>query len=317
MTRVFVYEFLSAGGGGDAALRDAGVAMRDAIVGDLLQLPGVTVGVASDDDALTLAASPALHVVQPARDEPAPAFVRRQAAAHDLTWVVAPETAGVLAALQAAVEPARWVGSSAAAIATASSKRATLQALAAAGVATPLDRPDERDRWIVKPDDGAGTVDTRRHSSRAAALTDADARRRAGHAATVEPWVDGEALSVTMRVDAAGVEALAFNRQRIGIDADGRLHDDGVDVDALRREGDARVPPLAALAARVAAAIPGLRGVVGFDLVWHPVRGPVVIEVNPRVTCAYVGLSQRLGRNVAAEVLRSHVSMHRPELDHA
>jgi predicted ATP-grasp superfamily ATP-dependent carboligase len=43
----------------------------------------------------------------------------------------------------------------------------------------------------------------------------------------------------------------------------------------------------------------------------------VVIEVNPRVTCAYVGLSQRLGRNVAAEVLRSHVSMHRPELDHA
>jgi tyramine---L-glutamate ligase len=34
-------------------------------------------------------------------------------------------------------------------------------------------------------------------------------------------------------------------------------------------------------------------------------RGPVVIEVNPRVTCAYIGLSAALGRNLAAELLRA------------
>jgi predicted ATP-grasp superfamily ATP-dependent carboligase len=56
----------------------------------------------------------------------------------------------------------------------------------------------------------------------------------------------------------------------------------------------------------VAKAIPGLRGFVGIDLVWHPRCGPVVIEVNPRVTCAYVGLSASLGRNLAAELLRDH-----------
>ncbi len=60
---------------------------------------------------------------------------------------------------------------------------------------------------------------------------------------------------------------------------------------------------LAGLAQRVAHAIPGLRGFAGIDLVWHPERGPVVIEVNPRVTCAYVGLSAALGRNLAAELL--------------
>ena len=49
--------------------------------------------------------------------------------------------------------------------------------------------------------------------------------------------------------------------------------------------------------------MPGLRGFVGIDLVWHEERGPVVIEVNPRVTCAYVGLSAALGRNLAAELL--------------
>jgi predicted ATP-grasp superfamily ATP-dependent carboligase len=66
---------------------------------------------------------------------------------------------------------------------------------------------------------------------------------------------------------------------------------------------DPRRAPLAQLAARVAAAMPGLRGFVGIDIVW-PTRGtPVVIEVNPRLTCAFVGLSQRLGRCLAAEML--------------
>jgi predicted ATP-grasp superfamily ATP-dependent carboligase len=59
------------------------------------------------------------------------------------------------------------------------------------------------------------------------------------------------------------------------------------------------------LAQRVGAALPGLFGFVGIDVVWHPQRGPVVIEVNPRVTCAYVGLSAALGRNLAAELLQA------------
>ena len=36
-----------------------------------------------------------------------------------------------------------------------------------------------------------------------------------------------------------------------------------------------------------------------------PLGDPVVIEVNPRVTCAYVGQSVRLGRNLAAEILNA------------
>jgi predicted ATP-grasp superfamily ATP-dependent carboligase len=63
---------------------------------------------------------------------------------------------------------------------------------------------------------------------------------------------------------------------------------------------------LRATAAQVARAIPGLRGYVGVDLVWHAVLGPVVIEVNPRLTSAYVGLSAALQRNLAAAVLDLH-----------
>ena len=69
---------------------------------------------------------------------------------------------------------------------------------------------------------------------------------------------------------------------------------------------DARAIRLHTLALDVKRALPGLRGFVGIDLVWHAERGPVVIEVNPRVTSAYVGLSAALGRNLAEEILLLH-----------
>jgi len=60
------------------------------------------------------------------------------------------------------------------------------------------------------------------------------------------------------------------------------------------------------IAPAVHRALPGLRGFVGIDVVWHARRGPVAIEVNPRVTSAYVGLSGTLRRNLAADVLALH-----------
>ena len=77
-------------------------------------------------------------------------------------------------------------------------------------------------------------------------------------------------------------------------------------IDALPRD-DARAGTLRAWAQALADAIPGLGGYVGVDLVWHAQRGPVLIEVNPRVTMSYVGLSAALGRNLAADVLATHL----------
>ena len=80
----------------------------------------------------------------------------------------------------------------------------------------------------------------------------------------------------------------------------------GVDILAIDPARDPRGVRLHLLALEVVRALPGLNGFVGIDLVWHAERGPVVIEVNPRVTSAYVGLSAALGRNLAGELLRSH-----------
>jgi len=312
-TRVFVYEYLSGGGwtdyGDDAAadeLLPLGLSMRDAMVADLMRVRDCSVSAATCVPVNTLPARAA--PLRPLAGESAFAFVARQSALHDMVWLVAPETDGLLARFQRIVGDARWLGCSAEAIELTAGKHATLVHLAAHGVTTPLafEHAPEIERWVVKPDDGAGGVATHVHTRRAAALEDQARRAQAGAAVTLEPWVEGEALSLSLLCTEQNAEMLSVNRQRIAIDAQGRLCFEGVTVDALGRD-DPRTRPLAALAMQVARAIPGLRGFAGIDLVWHPQRGPVVIEVNPRVTCAYVGLSAALGRNLAAELVASRL----------
>lgn len=306
LRRVFVYEYLSGGGRLDddpqaaAELMPMGVAMRDAMVLDMLCAPDCAVTVATCDAAGTNPPGASCASARPG--ETPTDFVARQARQHDAVWLVAPETGGLLRRLAAAVEPARWLGCTPAAIAVASSKRATVEQLHAQGVATPLawrDDPSVR-RWVVKPDDGTGAIDSRVHLEHGAAARDL-ASRPAG-SAWLEPWVEGEALSVSMLCRDGGADLLSVNRQHIVVDGAGALHFRGVDVNVIPAD-DTRRPALAALAAQVAQALPGLHGFVGLDVVWHTQRGPVLIEINPRVTSAYVGLSASLGRNIAAELL--------------
>jgi len=121
----------------------------------------------------------------------------------------------------------------------------------------------------------------------------------------LEAWVAGESLSLSLLCRAGDTELLSVNRQHLAIDAAGVLSFVGVQAHVLPR-GDARFEVLGDWAQTLAAAFPGLHGHVGVDLVWHAQRGPVLIEINPRVTMAYVGLSAALGRNLATAALVAH-----------
>ncbi len=301
MKRIFVFEYLTGGGlDGPAAahgsLLSQGLAMRDAMVADLLRSGSVAVS------AAVSAAAPALPPgAQPVRAAPGEnllAFVARQAAQHDAVWLVAPETDGLLGAFQRQVPAGRWLGCSAAAIALASSKSATLRHLSVRGASTPLDFSPAATRWVVKPDDGAGCVGTRLYRS----LDAAHGARQAMPGLVLEPWVEGQAMSLSLLCHGGTAELLSINRQRIEIAADGQVGYRGVAIDALPRSGHLG-DVMATLARQVVRAVRGLHGFVGIDLVWHDTSGPVLVELNPRPTCAYVGLSAALGRNLAAELL--------------
>jgi tyramine---L-glutamate ligase len=315
-TRLFVYEYLSAGGAGDprresfAGLLAPGTAMRDALVADFAAIDGVVLSRATHDGE-PAAGGLRVAAVSPREDEDAARFVAREAQAHDVALVVAPESDGILAALRRAAGDAHWLGCSSQAIAIASSKRATGKRLAGHGLSTPPTWEPGRSAvskargWVVKPDDGAGALDTRRHDRFDDARADLEQRLRRGKAATMERWIEGEPLSVSLMCGPGRTAILAINRQHIDVDAAGSVAYRGVRVAAIDPRA-ARAAALVDVAHRVAQAIPGLRGFIGIDVVDDPPRLPVVIEVNPRVTCAYVGLSAALGRNVAADMLAAH-----------
>src|SRR5690348_5867418 len=101
MRSILVYEPWSAGDPASsaalepAAQRDmlaAGQAMRDAIVADLAQIVGTRITVAVREQEVRHPGWPGqVRTVTAFPGEDAVDFVRRQAALHDLCWVVAPE----------------------------------------------------------------------------------------------------------------------------------------------------------------------------------------------------------------------------------
>ncbi len=301
--RVLVYEHITGGGMADdpgmSALAAEGDLMLRALVQDLIAVPGVAVSVLRDC-RLPADVPATLHVVGPgAFDE---AF-RQAMAACDALWPIAPESGGILLRLTRLIEQSgrRLLGSSGEAIAIAASKRATAAALARAGIATagvyarPEEIPSPLDAVVAKPDDGAGCQDTFLFTDRAALHAWSSAHATA--TTLYQPYLRGDARSLSILCCDGRARLLACNRQKVRVIA-GALRFEGVSVNAIADQ-DGRY---AALANAVCAALPGLRGYCGVDFV-ETAMGPVVIEVNPRVTTAYAGLRRALGINCAQLVL--------------
>lgn len=302
--RIFVCEFVTSGGirgedlpGEDLPRSLAAEArmMRDALVRDLSALPQVELILLAHDDRLANpeAGSVPVH----AGDDPWAAW-STLAATADVVWPVAPESGGLLAHMirRLGRNGARLVASTPEAVEATTGKHATALRLAAAGVAHiptfPLDMapPDLPGDRITKPDDGAGCEHTRRWPAGTPIVPAAAAGRF-----VIQPHVPGEPASLSVLVRDGVARLLTANRQHIHEAADGHLSLAGLTVGGID-DPDGR---LARLAADVVAAFPGLSGIVGIDIILTD-EGPVVVEVNPRITTAYAGLGAALGLNPAS-----------------
>jgi tyramine---L-glutamate ligase len=113
----------------------------------------------------------------------------------------------------------------------------------------------------------------------------------------VQPHLPGAAASLSLLCRDGRARLLSCNRQAVRREGGWLRYRGGVVGGAEERR--AAYEPLAA---GVAAALPGLWGHVGVDLVDDGER-PVVIEVNPRLCLPYAGLRSRLGTNPAGLVL--------------
>jgi tyramine---L-glutamate ligase len=301
--RIFAFEFFSGGGllgqPVPPSLAREGDLMLGTLVGELAGIEGVHVIASRDPRLPPLAGCETLYPLP--GENPEGLFVRGVTAA-DAVWPTASESGGTLERLGATVTAAgrTLLGCTPDAVRLAASKVATARALAGRGVPVvptcgaedPV--PSLPGPWVVKPDDGAGGDGLERLADSAEAET---RLRSAAGRLVAQPWIEGEPWSLSLLCAGGRARLLACNRQRHTWRAS-RLHLDALAVNA-RPPADPRVHRLGA---EVAATIPGLWGYVGVDFLIGT-DGPLVLEVNPRLTTSYCGLPAALGRNVADMVL--------------
>jgi predicted ATP-grasp superfamily ATP-dependent carboligase len=302
---IFVYEWVTGGGLAGCALPPSwaseGGAMRRAIAADFA----------------AIAAPPTVRVIMTLDshlpDDHGPWVVERVAAGEsierlrqlarsaDFTVLVAPETTGVLAQLTRGLNAADApiLGSTAEAIELTGDKARFAARLASAGVDTPRTRivaptanlpADAEYPAVLKPVDGAGSLNTFLVPDHQSVPLEARAMSRA----ILQPFRSGAPMSASFLVGGAGeAHLIGIGAQRIAI-RDGRFEYLGGTLPILCPGAQTQLEPAIAL-------VKGLRGFVGIDFLWDlETRHATILEINPRPTTSYVGLSRLLGPGVLA-----------------
>ncbi|MGH8728151.1 MAG: ATP-grasp domain-containing protein [Burkholderiales bacterium] len=288
---IFIYEHITGGGMAGfplpRSLAYEGEAMLRALACDLSRTSGVVL-ITSRDARLTPLAFPSVLDFERCMRE------------AESVWPIAPETGGALEKISrdTLARGKTLLGSEPETVRICASKLETFSLLDKTGIAAvPTFRAEDslplsESGWIVKPDDGAGCLDTQFCHSREDAVRLAQETGR-----ILQPFVQGEACSLSLLCREGKARLLSCNRQRIELN-DGALKFLGCEPASFDDTGGV----LSNLASRIADTLPGLWGYCGVDFVQIE-TGPVVVEVNPRLTTSYVGLSAQLGVNVAALVL--------------
>ncbi|WP_207478759.1 ATP-grasp domain-containing protein [Arenibaculum pallidiluteum] len=301
--RVLVVEFITGGGipASDPlppSLAREGELMLTSLLRDLGRVPGIEV-VTTRDARLPRLSAGTVHQVTGGRD--AWDAWARLAWTVDAVWPVAPETAGELERLSrlTLAAGALLLNSRPDAVAVTARKSRTAERLGAAGIAVAptsaaSQPPAGVGPWVAKPDDGAGCEETVLLEDLAAWARWRATRDRRGF--VLQPFVPGVPASLSMICREGTGWLLSVNRQAVRLDHDRFVYAGGTVAGLPVTETHAR------LASAVAAALPGLWGHVGVDFVETP-AGPVVIEVNPRLTTSYAALGRATGLNVASLVL--------------
>jgi len=336
--RILVFEFASGGGFAasplPASLVREGRAMLNALVADLVAIGGHEI-VTTADRRLALTAPKGVEVVPVG---PGAAVLPDELVSSvDAVWLIAPETDGCLERLARRVERLgkMLLGSASTAIRRASDKHRLPGVLARCGVAHPRTRllgatanaaPIAEALGypiVVKPRHGAGCAGVRlvlnprelrlAVRARPQVRLKADATYESVRGVRLQPdlrgvrrepdrvvqqYVHGVPASVSLLCDGRRAVALSLNAQAVRVGSSFSYRGGCTPLDH----------PLAHLAfdaaIRTCEAFPELRGYVGVDLVLSRAE-VVVIEINPRLTTAYLGVRSAIDRrsrhgNIAA-----------------
>jgi len=231
----------------------------------------------------------------------------------DAVLPIAPEAMGILTGLCADVENAGklLLNSSSHAVQITSSKLETFRLLHRAGIPvirTQLfnDALNISPPWVIKPDDGVGcdnvvVIDDRQALNNfieASIPNDVDDMNEL----IIQPWVVGQAASLSVVFNDKNAFLLTYNKQLIET-KQGRVFLNGCRIGEQTKHWAL----YQSWVKRIAECLPELKGYVGIDII-ETEDGPVIVEINPRLTTSYAGIHKALGINPARIILDSFVA---------
>ncbi len=223
----------------------------------------------------------------------------------DAVLIIAPETDGCLQNLQQAVlnQHKHLLGCQPTATQICTDKFVCHQQLIANNVLTPHTLPandwplspfNSPSGFIVKPRDGAGCIDTLFFAEPTELEAWLTSTSIIHDKMIIQPYIKGQTLSLTVLMDHHDSHVLAVNQQYIKRE-NGQFSFQGCSVNGIT-EVQFNLSNAVAIAQSIHLAIPGLWGFVGIDLIVTDIDA-YIVEINPRLTTAYVGLHKSLNLN--------------------
>ena len=291
------------------SLKQEGLAMLQAVLRDCLHIEGLELFTTLDpriELAQEITAAEAIQSTILQHDDDYRVIVQRLSQEVDGVLLIAPESNGLLSEFIAQLEDAqiRHFNSDSQSIQICADKLKCEQHLSAAGLTIVQSLSAEEitqavGAYIIKPRSGVGSEGLEVIQAEDLATRSIDLDQT-----LVQPLLQGKHASMSLLCWRGAARILSCNEQCFSQGISPRLQ-------ACRVNSESISIALDELASAIAKALPGLSGYVGVDYI-ETEQGIVLIEINPRLTSSYVGLSAALKENVAALCLQTFIQEQLP-----
>lgn len=152
--------------------------------------------------------------------------------------------------------------------------------------------PEDTREWIIKSIDGVGCIDSWIINDLKEISTIAN---KVDY--IIQPHLQGDKTSLSCLFKNGMAWILTVNLQKF------RITNNRYQLTGILVNHSSNIDRYQDLVDDIAYAFPGLWGYVGIDLIESPTRTSV-LEINPRLTTAFVGIEDALGINIADTVLQ-------------
>ena len=223
----------------------------------------------------------------------------------DAVWVIAPESENILLRIESILSDKIWIGCQQCAIKIATSKSLTKEKLTKFGILNPdlVEKKNFFANYILKPDDGAGSENTRIFHTLRQAIKEKEKLNKSGEKYILEKFIDGSVMSFSMLCFENYLEVISIKKQITEISSNGKvtfIKNSFINQDLYKSLN----PKIFCIAKKIRKALPGLMGFVGVDFILDKNKNVFVLEVNPRLTCSFLGLSEYLNRSLSEEIIK-------------